>query len=310
MTKQNTPTGIDLIQTAKTIWQKKGFIFIIVIISTLIGLSTRCFKTKKELYTATCTSLVFQPEETKSTCLSEGTTKSINFIQHIPIQSYPQMISSTPFLQKILTSNIQINDSLIPLYKWLNSNIDNFPNIRDTDTIIQLTSIQQKIINTLQKAISTDLNVESHTFMIKVSLKEPKVAATVAQKVVETFVKQINIIETQKQNEFIQSKQDQYNKLATEIKKTSNPSHNLLQKQEELREQLKSLQQKIQYQGSSFHIIEPVVLPLIPETEPSRSLLFFICTGFLFGIGLVLILPLIAEITENKYLSTWNTKKQ
>ena len=310
MTTQNTPTGIDLIQTAKNIWQRKGFISIIVIISTLIGLSIRYFKTDKKLYTATYTSLIFQPIEIASNDHYQEKIGNYNIIQYIPIRSYPLIISSTPFIQKILTSNIQINDSLMPIYKWINPSINKFPTIHVTDSILQFNSIQQETVNILQKAISFNVDEISHIFTIKVSLEDPRIAASIAQKIGETFIKQINIIETQKQHEFIQFKEKQYKELTQELQNTTNVSQNLLQEQKELHKQLETLKQEVQYQCSSFHSVEPIIIPTIPQTTPTRSLLFFICVGFLVGIGLVLILPLIAEITESKYLSTWNLKKK
>lgn len=293
MATQNTQASIDLIQTAKNIWQKKGFILIIIIISTMCGLTIKSLKSKKKIYTTSCTLLFFQSQDLISSN-KNSQEPIIPFIaQHVPAQSYSSIINSTPFLQKILTLNIQINNNLIPVYTCINPQISDIQNLTLKDSILQLNTIQEECINSLRKAISTETNEKNRTFTINITLKDPNIAAQIAQQTKNLFIKQIQSIEEQVQKEFI--KYEQQNN------KSINNENNLSQMHENLYKELKT--------QTIFYTLEPVILPTIPETPPSKSISFFVCLGLLLGIGLVLILPLIAEITESKYLSSWNSKK-
>jgi len=294
MMTQNTPTGIDLIQTAKNIWQKKGFILIITILSIATGLTMKFFKSEKKIYTASCTLFFLQSQELISQ--NENSQEAIIPIiaQHIPALSYPSIINSIPFLQKILTSTIQINNNFIPVYTCINPQIQNIQDFTFNDSILQLNTIQEECINALKKTISTEINEENRTFTINITFKDPNIAAQIAQQTKNLFIKQIQYIENQLQENFIQSVQ-QNNAFV------KNNVNHLSQEHENFYSKIKT--------QTTFYTLEPVILPTTPETPPSRSISFFACLGLLLGIGLVLILPLIAEITESKYLSSWNSKK-
>lgn len=200
------------------------------------------------------------------------------------------------------------------------------------DTLIHtLSEKEYRCMRVLQNTIN--LNVNEKEGILTLSAKMPEAIAAaqlvaVIQQMLQRYVTEFKIEKAQVKLQFIEERYEDAKKsfenkqkelaafrdanrnVASAIAKTveerlSNEYAVALSVYSELAKQREQAGIQVKEDTPIFTIVEPVTVPL-ERSKPKRTfiLLAFTCLGGLVGIGLVFLMPYVAEISGNLYLKT------
>ena len=185
-------------------------------------------------------------------------------------------------------------------------------------TLESLSKDEAECIKTLKDKINMNLNDKDGYITLSVDMPEPLAAAQLAAKVQELLQRYVTDFKIQKVKanlEFVEGRYEEakkeYEKKQEELAIFNDANRNLVSNvakttQERLNNEREQANILVKETTPVFTVVEPVTIPT-ERSKPKRGL---ICIAFTFlggfiGIGLVLTLPFLAQVSDCKRLKGW-----
>lgn len=200
------------------------------------------------------------------------------------------------------------------------------------EMIETLSKEENECIKMLQSKVTLNLNEKEGYVTLSANMPEPVAAAQLAarvQSLLQKYITEFKIEKAQANLEFVEErckeareqfevKQEELARLRdanqnvasawaqTAEERLSNEYNVALSVYSELAKQREQANIQVKENTPVFTIIEPVTIPNEPS-KPKRALIVvaFTFLGIFAGIGLVLVLPFIAQVSGNKRLKNW-----
>lgn len=199
-------------------------------------------------------------------------------------------------------------------------------------TILTLSKQENQCMRTLKDKVTLSVNDKEGTVTLSAVMSEPLAAAQVAavvQGMLQRYITEFKIEKAQAKLGFIERRyadakkqfevkqeelaqfRDANRNFASAIAKTteerlSNEYTVALGVYSELAKQREQANIQVKEDTPIFTVVEPVTVPN-ERSKPKRALILiaFVFLGGFAGIGLVLVLPFVAQISGNKHLQNW-----
>lgn len=199
-------------------------------------------------------------------------------------------------------------------------------------TILTLSTQENQCMRTLKDKVTLNVNDKEGTVTLSATMSEPLAAAQVAsvvQSMLQRYITEFKIEKAQAKLGFIERRyadakkqfevkqeelaqfRDANRNFASAIAKTteerlSNEYTVALGVYSELAKQREQANIQVKEDTPIFTVVEPVTVPN-ERSKPKRALILiaFVFLGGFAGIGLVLVLPFVAQISGNKHLQDW-----
>ena len=279
-----------------------------------------------KLYPKILASVPFQKELMQTPIQFEGYEQAIRFIDFYTEEEYQKF----SLMGTVLKYTIGLPGVIIGAIRGEQAEEEglNIPNA----SIQTLTKEENQLIKTLKGMVSINLNDKDGYVDLTTTMSEPLAAAQLASKVqlmLQEYVTKFKIEKAKEQLNFIETRyaeaKNRFETKQAELAKFKDANLNTasqvamiavdrLQHEyqmasgvySELAKQRESANIKVKEDTPIFTIIEPVTVPN-ERSKPQRGL---ICVAFTFlggilGMGLVLALPFLAQISGHKRLAKW-----
>ena len=354
---------IDLIVLLKKVYLEKKFILKTSILAALFGIVYALFQPNE--FTSSTTFIPQLSSGVKAggsslsglASLAGINIGSLESSSEFPPSLYPQVVNGIPFKLDLLSSTINLNDRKI-LVKDYFSNQDSSPNIFGTikkytiglpslllglpslllgsfnaqdiapskSEIYSVSQEDQKLFNTLNKALSLSLNEKEGFITISFTDNNKNVAAQITQIAQTLLQKKIIEFKNQSSKEMLDfamkqysEKKTSYEKLQDEravfVDKNINISSSLFQNKlsriesevnisasivQQLASQVEQAKLQVNKDTPVFTTIKPVTIPF-ERSAPNRRLIVitFLFSGFVLSCGYVLVKEPASDILKS-----------
>ena len=279
-----------------------------------------------KLYPKILASVPFQKELMQTPIQFEGYEQAIRFIDFYTEEEYQKF----SLMGTIMKYTIGLPGLIIGAIRGEQAEEEglNTPNA----SIQTLTKEENQLIKTLKGMVSINLNDKDGYINVTTSMSEPLAAAQLAAKVqlmLQEYVTKFKIEKAQVQLDFIEGRyaeaKNRFESIQAELAKFKDANRNTTSEvaliaenrlshefnmasgvYSELAKQRETANIQVKEDTPIFTIIEPVTVPN-ERSKPQRGL---ICVAFTFlggilGVGLVLALPFLAQISGHKRLAKW-----
>jgi len=325
---EKTTIEFNFIGLLKIIWFGKKEIITSIIVCAIIGVVIS-FSTQIE-YTSKTTILPQSGGQSSANLNQLASMTGFSLLggigseESIPVNLYPKIVQSIPFLKEISNTYLKFNDfenriTLRNYYKeYFGSNSfkktpsSSYNNLNsDFDEVLAISSSDMELYDLISSKISVELNSRTNTVTISANMPEARASAELAKKVTAVLQKYITDFKTQKaldeltflelrysevEKEFIEKQyalaefQDSNLNLKTSIASARltrlESDFNLISNVFlQLSQQLETQKLKVKKETPIFTIIEPVSVPLI-RSKPIRSKIvkIWLLIGFTLGV--------------------------
>lgn len=304
------PKELDLKDIWDWLWHQKKALFLVLIVSISLGLGISFLIPKS--YTA---STIFISQSSKSSggnslgglaALAGVNLGSLNNDSGIPPSLFPKIVSSIPFMMKILYTSVPLNDSLVSYREYLiYSRFESLkPNLDDkkllkneisTRAILELSHIDFELTEYLKTVMFLESNTKDGYIHLSVTDYRPEVAAIIAESAEKELQSRIIDFKVEEARQFYEFTLEQLNNKKREFYEiqdslarfndgnqvlTSSLSRNRLSRLQsqndllnsvyvELSTQLEQAALQVKKNTPVFTIIQPVYIPKV-KSGPNR----------------------------------------
>ena len=334
---------IDLIEVVKKLWAKRKFILKVTVVCACLGVLVALFSAK--VFTASCTIVPQTGEKTTGGSLSGLAAiaginiGSLGAGDVLSPKIYPKILASVPFQKEIMQTAIKFEEYDQPVKLLDYYTADEYAQFSLGGTILKytiglpgviigairgeepepqygegavatlesLSKDEAECIKTLKDKINMNLNDKDGYITLSVDMPEPLAAAQLAAKVQELLQRYVTDFKIQKVKANLEFVEGRYEEAKKEYEKRLNNEYTLLfGVYSELAKQREQANIQVKETTPVFTVVEPVTIPT-ERSKPKRGL---ICIAFTFlggfiGIGLVLTLPFLAQVSGCKRLKGW-----
>ncbi|MGN0049718.1 MAG: Wzz/FepE/Etk N-terminal domain-containing protein [Prevotella sp.] len=333
-------SSIDWQDLLSKAWRGKKFIITVTVVFMFLGLISALTMTR--LYTSKVTLV---PELGKSTSSSLSSLSSMLGIGGMTMGSsadayhvtvYPEVVASTPFVAKMFDMRVTdpkkgIDTTLVgyltrerfsigSVIGYVTKPIFSLFSNKEEETkgnelnLFHLTKEQDRIVNTMNKAIQVDVDKKTGETTIQVTMDNPVIAATVADTVCKHLREYIVEYRTRKAREDLEnykkiadesyqrylkaSKAYAYyqdhnrglilNAVISEGSRLSNELQIASQLYQQMKLQAEMARGKVIDEKPVFAIIQPATVPLLPQNSRAKVLIIWTFVGFVLSCAWVL----------------------
>ncbi len=336
--KEQGENEIDLIEVARKLWAKRKFILKVTLVFACLGILVALFSAKE--YTASCI-IVPQSGEKNSPAGLGGLAAiaginlgSMNNEDVLSPKIYPKVLASVPFQKELMRKQIKFEEydhpvCVIDYYTGeeyrkfsLMGTILKYTvglpgvimgairnkqpeNVTVADSSIQTLSRQEsKCMRILKNKVILNVDDKDGIVTLSAVMSEPLAAAQLASMVQIMLQRYITEFKIEKAQAKLKFTDERY----AEAKRQFEMKQEELAQFRDANRNFASAMANIQVKEDTpiFTIVEPVTVPS-EHSKPQRGLILiaFIFLGGFLGIGLVLVLPYIAQISGARRLQSW-----